>query len=138
MKIPVVIVDDNDTDRYVCKRYFGRVDDFDELIEIDSGDRFLDKYYDEKSQKSVGAPPILVLMDVNMPGRDGFETALETQQRMNSGKGEQSLVIMMYTSSDNEKDKQRADSIDIIKGFITKPVDANRANDIRDLYLSLL
>lgn len=138
MKIPVVIVDDQEADRYLVRRHLGRINDFDTLIEISSGDRFIEEYYGDDSSKNAGLHPILVLMDINMPGRNGFETAVEVQQRIGSQEGPQSLIILMFTSSDNDRDIKRAEEIDIVKGYVSKPLDAAKINYIRDLYLSLI
>lgn len=138
MKIPVVIVDDQEADRYLVRRHLKRVDDFEELIEVVSGDQFLEEYYAGSLTKAVSDQPILVLMDINMPGRNGFETAIEVQQRIHSGEGQQSLIIMMFTSSDNDEDRKMVEKIDIVKGYVSKPLDADTIAYIRDLYQSLL
>jgi len=112
--------------------------EFDEIIEIKSGDLFRNEYCDKYTLKDASDLPSLVLMDINMPGRDGFETAFEVQQRIDSGNGSQNLIVMMFTSSDNVRDKEKIKEIDIIKGYITKPMDMEKVRYIRDLYLSFL
>lgn len=138
MKIPVVVVDDQEADRYLVKRHLRVVDDFDELIEMGSGDKFLEELYSGVLTRHINVYPILVLMDINMPGRNGFETAIEAQRRISAGMGPRSLIIMMFTSSDNDRDREMVEEIDIIKGYISKPLDTERINYIRDLYLSLI
>lgn len=137
MKIPVVIVDDQEVDRYLVKRYLDKAGDFGELVEMSSGEMFLEEFYGDNSSQNIGEHPILVLMDINMPGRDGFETAEEAQQLIAAGKGPQSLIIMMFTSSNNDREKKRAEEIGIIKGYISKPLDGGRIDYVRELYASL-
>ena len=136
MTIPVVVVDDNEVDRYLVKRYLGKSGHFGELIEMHSGEMFLDSFFSDISPLDIGADPILVLMDINMPGRDGFETAEEVQLKMAAGKGPQNLIMMMFTSSDNEREKNRAAEIDIIKGYIAKPLYGKNIDYIREQYAS--
>lgn len=134
MKIPVVVVDDHDVDRYLVKRYLGKSDHFGDLIEMHSGEMFLENFYGDTPPLDISDSPILVLMDINMPGRDGFETAEEAQKQMVAGKGPQSLIIMMFTSSDNDREKERAAEMDIIKGYISKPLHGEKIDYIRELY----
>lgn len=135
MKIPIVVVDDDEIDRYLVKRKLSRCEDFDKLIEVDSGDEFLEAFYTgENATRSVAREPVLVLMDVNMPGRDGFQTAAEIQRRAADALGPDGIVIMMLTSSNNHRDKQRAEELEIIKGYIAKPLDSDDIDVIRGIY----
>lgn len=136
MKIPVVIVDDQDVDRYLVKRNLEKSDDFEKLIEMENGDSFLEHFYSDTAQPSDSSGPIMVLMDVNMPGRDGFETAREAQLRIAEGKGPQGLVMMMFTSSGNLIDRRKADELSIVKGYISKPLNAESVAYIREIYSS--
>lgn len=70
------------------------------------------------------APPDLVLLDIQMPGMDGFEVsnrlqAMETTCRI--------PVIFLTGESDNEI-RQRALGMGA-RGFVTKPIDAAVLND---------
>lgn len=134
-KISVVVIDDEKVDRYIVKRRMSKLDVFGDVIEATNGDRFLDEYFQNENefQDSV-PPPLLLLMDVNMPGRNGFETVEEIQRRMVDGRGPESIVIMMFTSSGNENDRARAESLDAVKGYITKPLDEKGIETILELY----
>lgn len=118
-----VLVDDSDMDRYLVKRYLTRRGAFGEIIEAGSGVEFIDSICDTHRLDDMSAKPILVLMDINMPIMDGFETVQALQQRVEKGQVPSSLVVMMFTSSDNPEDKKRAEQIDIVKGYIVKPID---------------
>ncbi len=134
-KISVVVIDDEKVDRYIVKRRMSKLDVFGDVIEATNGDRFLDEYFQNENefQDSV-PPPLLLLMDVNMPGRNGFETVEEIQRRMVDGRGPESIVIMMFTSSGNENDRARAETLDAVKGYITKPLDEKGIETILELY----
>lgn len=137
MKIPIVVVDDQETDRYLVKRNLARADDFDVPVELPSGDLFLDRFFSRDPGDHSDEPVLLVLMDINMPGLDGFETIEEAQRRIAQGQGPQSVAVMMFTSSDNAQDRQRAEDLDIVKGYITKPISKENISYIRSLYKSI-
>lgn len=136
MNIPVIVVDDQEVDRYLIKRRLANFEDFCELLEATSGDRFLEDYFNGNPIKIKNEKPLLVLLDINMPGRDGFQTIEEIQKRTAEGLGPSSLIVLMFTSSCNERDKERAEEISIVKGYISKPLDNDDIPYIRDIYNS--
>ena len=131
--IDVAVVDDNEFDRYIVRRRLSRSDVFGEVSEAADGDEFLADMYAEDVCPTL-RPPLLVLMDVNMPRKDGFDTVEEIQDRMSAGKGPESIVVMMYTSSDNPSDKSRADELSTVKGYIVKPFDDAAIDQIKHIY----
>lgn len=136
MTIPVVVVDDEVADRYLVKRRLTKIDEFGELIEISSGDKFLEQFFNGMPLSHIDNAPLLVLMDINMPGRDGFQTIEEVQRRIAEGRGPISIIVMMFTSSSDVRDQERADELDIIKGYISKPLDSDGISHILDIYKS--
>lgn len=62
--------------------------------------------------------PDVILLDINMPGMDGFEF-LESYVTHDQLK---ECVIVMLTSSDHERDKDRAFSYGCVKDYILKPL----------------
>ena len=125
MQFPVVIVDDEETDRLIAKKRFERSVNsgkFSVLEEFESGDRFIEQYCRSRGQLSEGSPtPVLVLMDINMPGRNGFETIEEIARKIEAGDASESIMLMVFTSSKNERDIERAKSLDLVRGYIVKP-----------------
>jgi CheY-like chemotaxis protein len=61
--------------------------------------------------------PAVVLLDINMPGLDGFEVLQRIREREAFA---QLPVIMMLTNSDNPRDIERAAELGA-NGFQTKP-----------------
>lgn len=138
MKIPVIVVDDERMDRYTAKRRLDRHGAFDEVLEAESGDIFLARYCSESGKWLPGSLPVLILMDINMPGRDGFETVEELEQRHKLGLGPPSLVVTMFTSSSNPRDRERAEELPLVKGYAEKPLDAAGAQALQDLYMQFI
>lgn len=58
----------------------------------------------------------LMLLDINMPGTDGFELL----ERMRQDAAMQCVVVVMCTGSTYEKDRQRAQSLGAV-GYLVKP-----------------
>lgn len=134
MSISVVVVDDEEVDRYLVKRRLGKDSDFGEVIEFQSGDIFIQEMFSDELNAPHIDSPILVLMDINMPGRDGFTIVEEAQRLISERKGPDSIVVMMFTSSNNEADKSRAETLDIVKGYLVKPLDTKSIQYIKDVY----
>jgi putative two-component system response regulator len=75
----------------------------------------------EKALQIIGkARPDAVLLDVNMPGMDGY-TVLERLQDDDAG---QSLPVIFLSSSMSEADRQKGLELGAVD-FVQKPVDAD-------------
>jgi len=133
-KIPVFVVDDEDADRYIVQRRLGKHDDFAQVMEAESGDAFLSTVLEEQGKVGSLETPLLVLMDVNMPGKNGFETIEELQTHMERGHGPKSIVIMMFTSSNSPVDREKSEALAAVKGYILKPLTDEGVDTIREIY----
>ncbi|HXH19888.1 MAG TPA: response regulator [Chitinophagales bacterium] len=64
--------------------------------------------------------PLLILLDLNMPVMDGFEFLDEfihlPEKKRNN------IVIVILTSSDYEKDRERARKYNVVSGYVIKPL----------------
>lgn len=123
MRIPVVIVDDEEVDRLIALKRIARSDWADVLnpvFEAETGDLFLENMF---ASEIMTDGERLVLMDINMPGRDGFEIVEEMGRQLADQPGSEGLVVMMFTSSENAADQARAKALDLVQGYIVKPMD---------------
>jgi CheY-like chemotaxis protein len=73
----------------------------------------------------------LILLDINMPGMDGFDflkafEALPAAHRFG-------VAVVMLTSSSDPSDRQRADSYSSVRGFLQKPLDRAAAAGLVEL-----
>ena len=135
-KIPLVVVDDNKVDRYFARRVLSRHEEFDEVEEVSAGHAFLDSYFNGAESVDPDNRTLLVLMDINMPRMNGFETVEELERRMSEGQGPQNIAILMFTSSNSPEDRARAKAYESVKGYVVKPLDSPTAQSIAEMYHS--
>lgn len=71
--------------------------------------------------------PTLIFLDINMPLLDGFQVAEQATPLLN---GTQTVMIVMLTSSGNPADRKRAADLQLINGFITKPLTEDTVKEL--------
>ncbi len=87
--------------------------------------------YIENGQKY--PTPDLILLDINMPIMDGFEF-LDAYDALPKEKKAR-IIIVMLTSSLNEKDRDRASTYKSLTDYISKPLDADSLQEVIKKYL---
>ncbi|MFK7988276.1 MAG: response regulator [Sandaracinaceae bacterium] len=119
----VAIIDDSEEDRYLVRRALRRSKPGVGFVEYDSAFHAVEDFLDEQSfQANVGKPPppVLVLLDINMPRMNGFEflERLEKEGLANNPY----FVVMMFTSSNDPKERARAEASPLVVDYIVKPI----------------
>ena len=111
-QLPVLVIDDNCTNRTICEEIltsWGM-----KAKSAASGQMGLDEF-DQALQTD--APYRLALVDVMMPGMDGFEVVRRLRQRP----GAQSLPVIILSSANRPEDKAHAKEL-CVSRCMTKPV----------------
>ncbi|MEI6877507.1 MAG: HD domain-containing phosphohydrolase [Planctomycetota bacterium] len=104
----ILIVDDNAANRDTLEALLTSLGH--ELRFAQSGEEAL--------KKAIALPPDLILLDVNMPGMDGFEVC----EKLRADSKLASVPIVITTSLDDKKSKMRGIEVGA-DDFITKPID---------------
>jgi CheY-like chemotaxis protein len=121
--INVLIVDDDELDRYLARRQLSKVEEIGTIVEVDDGQEALSMFEDGTFETSLGPHPprTLVLLDINMPRLSGFDV-LDRLERDHAMKPPSVSVIAMLTSSSDFGDRQRAMGYSVVDAYIEKPL----------------
>lgn len=117
--VPIVMVDDEQLDFQLVKLFHKRSCLSNPLLHFFNGAEFL--AYLESSKEGAVPLPAVVLMDINMPNMNGFEVIekIRCDEHFMS-----TPFIMMLTSSDDPRDRERADTAGA-NGYLVKPFNPN-------------
>lgn len=126
-KISIVVVDDNEIDRYVVKRLIKGLKLDADFVEFTDGEDFLAVLRDkDRVRTEIGTTPpkFLILLDVNMPRKGGFEVL----EAINSEPGLDGdcMFVSMYTSSSRLDDQPSSEQYPFVKDHIVKPLTSEK------------
>lgn len=128
----VLIVDDSETDRYIMKRLLTKANITDVIFEADDGYkaiRFLEHFSENAGLFPASFPPQLVFLDINMHLMNGFEFLADFANLREENPQLQSLVLMIFTSSNEENELSRISQFPFVKCSIKKMPDS--ADDLK-------
>ncbi len=120
--ISVLIIDDDEIDRYSLTRDLKSTGLSFTIFEKQNGLEALEFFKDYKSQRSLNPdkyPPVISFLDINMPLVSGHEF-LEAFARLRKEIGVESNIVMMFTSSEREEDINRSLSYPFVKDYLVK------------------
>jgi CheY-like chemotaxis protein len=115
MSKTVIIIDDNEDDLLFAQinvQRCGEEADLKQFLRASDALAFLDS--------GQVAGPTLVLLDINMPVMNGFDF-LDAYERLPIA-GRPTMMVVMLTSSMDERDRQRAFSYASVKDYLRKPI----------------
>lgn len=119
----VMIVDDNDDDRYSLKRHLQKTKL--ELVTLEAtggreGIQLLTTPVNELKKQYPGiSAPVTLFLDINMPLMNGWEFVEELERRRNDIQLNPT-VVLMYSSSGTEHEKNKAKGYAAIANYIVK------------------
>ena len=138
MNQSVMVVDDNQLDRMLAVRLFERSGRFAHVFAVNDGTEALAMYADYERQRREQPelfPPLLVLLDINMPMMDGF-TFLERYRELGL-EIEDPHFILMLTTSTAAVDRERAAAEPLVHDYLVKPVTSDVVAALADTYLPI-
>src|SRR5215212_4607437 len=115
-KAHILIVDDDADDREITKDAFTSSVEDHEFIFLENGDKLTDYL-----EHHVSNLPALILLDLNMPGKDGRESLREIK----SDKRFNCIPVIIFTTSSSTRDRGMAYNLGA-NCFITKPDTFNK------------
>lgn len=115
----ILVVDDSEADQLIAEIAIQDYDDTIEVLKAFDGKEALELL------ASLPTQPSLIILDVNMPRMNGLEFLEHYQAQPKA-----STIVVMLSSSEQEKDKERALSFDVVQEYIVKPLEVE---DLRKL-----
>ncbi|MEY3253298.1 MAG: hypothetical protein RL227_2271, partial [Pseudomonadota bacterium] len=117
--IAVLLVDDSEPDRLFASIVLGRSGRPLEVREFESAADALAEL------ATAPQPPTIILLDINMPGMDGFDFLRAFEQLPEERRRGTSVV--MLSSSPLDSDRDRALSHASVKDYMVKPLSVQQA-----------
>jgi len=122
----VMVIDDNEIDRYIANRNITRYAFAEEVITMESSRAALN--FLESLKDTPELLPQLIFLDIRMPEIDGFGFLEEYEKLSDTVK--QNCIIMMLTTSLNPSDHERAKNNQYVNRFLNKPLDKEKIDSL--------
>ena len=123
----VLLVDDDATTNFLNRSLLTRLGVAERIVVAEDGEQALRDLAQHCSPPTPSCP-VLILLDVNMPGMNGIEFLAEYQQLPLAE--QQATVIVMLTTSLHPRDVQRVEQFGIVAGFISKPLTPEKVHGL--------
>ncbi|GGF12622.1 response regulator [Hymenobacter cavernae] len=128
MPLPcVLLVDDDTTTNFLNRSLLTRLGVAERILVAQDGEQAL-RNLGQYCLPPTPSCPMLILLDVNMPGMNGIEFLEEYQQLPLAAQG--AIVIVMLTTSLHPRDVQRVEQLGIVSGFVSKPLTPEKVHGL--------
>jgi CheY-like chemotaxis protein len=130
----LLIVDDNSFDILYTRKILEKTGQFEHVYAVTDGAEALElfrNYEESRRQHPEAFPPLMILLDINMPLMNGFEFLTQYSQLENGPAIDPSIIVML-TSSSFEDDRKRALDDPLVKDYVVKPMTRQRAAELAE------
>ena len=137
----MLVVDDSPADREYCEIMLQQAGGYGQILHAETGEQalaLLASHEESRRAHPETLPIRVIFLDINMPRMNGFEflEAYESS-RLNAAPGEvAAVVIVMLSSSGNERERRRAEAFPSVLRWIEKPLTHQQAGEIRNWLLT--
>ena len=122
----IFVVDDDQVNNFVTEKLLHQ---FDKGYQISSYTNPLEAFQIlENANAEPERMPDMILLDINMPGMNGFEFLEKMKEYNLSSK----IQVIMYSSSNNSEDKKKSSRFSNVIGYLEKPFSAQAYGRILD------
>ncbi len=132
--LSVLVVEDDPGDLLLTRHVLGLSDCFEGILTAESVDEAMAILGVDPSTEHAGdaCPPDIVLLDVCMPGKSGFDFLQEFADLKARGEF-RGVVVAMLSSSSAIEDRERAASFGFVIDYLVKPLKVDDVEHIRGL-----
>lgn len=128
----IMLVDDDGDDNFFHERIIRKSGIANSVVALKSGQEALE--YLRGAREHQGPLPDLLLLDLNMPGMDGWEFLAEYDKLDKDSSAK--MVIVILSTSQNPDDERRARTLPAVSGFKTKPLTKGILDEIAERHLA--
>lgn len=128
----ILLVDDDPDDNFLHRLVIEDSGYCDRVQVAENGQQAL-AYLTSQAASNYCRPEV-ILLDINMPGMNGFEFLAEYEKLHESYRAK--VVLMMLTTSLNPDDKRRANGHGVVIGYKSKPLTRQMLDEIVRLHFS--
>lgn len=115
----ILLIDDDETDHFFFKRLVQKSELIENVVCFHYADEAL-QYLQSQDRPKID----VIFLDINMPRMNGFDFLEAATNELPSSFND-SVNVVMLTSSIAPQDKARAAEFDVIKAYVNKPLDIN-------------
>lgn len=114
----ILLVDDDEAAIFLHKAIIEIIDCTNNIVIAENGEEAIKQLTEKIEGKYL--QPSLILLDINMPRMNGWEF-LEMYKRLSIHQKAR-IVIIMLTTSLNPSDREKAQNLSDVSGFMNKPI----------------
>ena len=113
----LIMAEDDDADFYLIRKAMEEVGVENQVLRMRDGEELMEYLYKQINEQTLNKQPIIILLDLNMPRKNGFEVLEE----MRANEALSMIPIVVLTTSNDPRSIARCKKSGV-HSFIPKPV----------------